>query len=131
MNQYSQAFRAHLSHKIIHIPTKYDRTTSQYVVRWKDIQLYFENAKYVLNGHEVVTFISGDDLEDLTPLRISYHAGVVLEVVTDTKGSQSASTAYEDHQRITVVSSTTNFHSDLSTPPSRVDTGKILSLPQQ
>ncbi|KAI8596605.1 hypothetical protein EDD21DRAFT_357998 [Dissophora ornata] len=131
MNQYSQAFRAHLSHNIVCIPTKYDRTTSQYVVRWKDIQLYFENAKYVLNGHEVVTFIAGDDLEDLTPLRISYHAGVVLEVVTDTKGSQSVSTADLRQQHITVVSSTTNSHPELSTPPSCVDTGKIQSLPQQ
>ncbi|KAF8928232.1 hypothetical protein BGZ58_009805 [Dissophora ornata] len=71
-----------------------------------------------------------DVVVSLTPRRISYHAGVVLEVVTDSKGSQPMSSADEKKQRLTVVSST-NFHSEVSTPPSRVDTDEIQSLPQQ
>ncbi|KAI8596717.1 hypothetical protein EDD21DRAFT_438449 [Dissophora ornata] len=131
MIQYSQAFRAHLSHNIICIPTQFDNKTNQHVVCWDDIKQCFENAKYVLNRGEVVPFIKGNNLKYLTPLRISYHAGVVLEVVTDTKGSQSVSTADLKQQHITVVSSTTNSHPELSTPPSCVDTGKIQSLPHQ
>ncbi|KAI8603156.1 hypothetical protein EDD21DRAFT_442262 [Dissophora ornata] len=131
MDKHSQAFRSNLSLKIIHIPAKYDSTTNHYFIRWDDIKQCFENAKYILNGDEVVTFITGDDFEDLIPRRISYHDGVVLEVVTDSKASQPVSTANEEQQHITVVSSTTNFHSEASTPPSRVDTGEIQSLPQQ
>ncbi|KAF8920900.1 hypothetical protein BGZ58_004271, partial [Dissophora ornata] len=131
MDKHSQAFRSNLSLKIIHIPAKYDSSTNHYFIRWDDIKQCFENAKYILNGNEVVTFITGDDFEDLIPRRIGYHAGVVLEVVTDSKESQSVDTADEEQQRNTVDSYTRNFHSEVSTPPSRVDTGEIQSLPQQ
>ncbi|KAG0205555.1 hypothetical protein BGX31_002927, partial [Mortierella sp. GBA43] len=73
------------------IPTRYDSKSSQRIVRWKDIQQYFENAKGILNGKHSVLFLTDDDLEDLVPLRIAHHPGVVLEVlVTDnTRGYPS------------------------------------------
>ncbi|KAF9357467.1 hypothetical protein BGX34_009362 [Mortierella sp. NVP85] len=78
---HSQAFRTQSSSKVISIPTRHDPKTSQRVIRWKDILQCFENAKYVMNGGETVLFLTDDDLEDLLPLRIPHHPGVVLEVV--------------------------------------------------
>ncbi|KAK3829322.1 MAG: hypothetical protein J3Q66DRAFT_410832 [Benniella sp.] len=65
----------------ITIPTRHDHTTRQQVVRWKDVLQYFENATGVMNGEDAVLFLTGDDLEDLTPLRIPHHPGVVLDVI--------------------------------------------------
>jgi hypothetical protein len=62
--QHSQAFRARNSSEIITIPTRHDPKSGQRVVRWKDIQQYFENAKGVLNGKDAVLFLTDDDLEE-------------------------------------------------------------------
>ncbi|KAF9357465.1 hypothetical protein BGX34_009360 [Mortierella sp. NVP85] len=89
---HSQAFCTQSSSKIISIPTRHDPKTAQRVVRWKDILQCFENAKYVMNGGETVLFLTDDDLEDLLPLRIPHHPGVVLEVVMpDTSQDDSLS----------------------------------------
>ncbi|KAG0246137.1 hypothetical protein B0O80DRAFT_426407 [Mortierella sp. GBAus27b] len=88
----SQAFRAQASSKVIAIPTRHDNKSAQRVVRWKDVLQYFENAKGLMNGEDAVLFLTDDDLEDLVPLRIAYHPGVVLEVVT-VSGDQSDSSA--------------------------------------
>ncbi|KAF9357464.1 hypothetical protein BGX34_009359 [Mortierella sp. NVP85] len=78
-----QRFRAKYSSEIISIPTRHDPKTRQRVVRWKDILQCFENAKYVMDsGGNTVLFLTDDDLEDLLPLRIPHHPGVILEVVT-------------------------------------------------
>ncbi|KAK3825653.1 MAG: hypothetical protein J3Q66DRAFT_436683 [Benniella sp.] len=88
----SQALRSSSSSKIISIPTCHDPTTGQRVVRWRDIQQYFENAQGIMNGEYAVTFLTNNNLEDLIPLRIAHHPGVVLEVVfaDSSPGSSSA-----------------------------------------
>ncbi|KAF9954506.1 hypothetical protein BGZ65_003964, partial [Modicella reniformis] len=78
----SQAFRTQFSSKVITIPTRHDPKGKQRVVRWKDILQYFKNAEGIMNGDDAVLFLTDDDLEDLIPLRIAHHPGVVLDVVT-------------------------------------------------
>ncbi|KAG0209557.1 hypothetical protein BGX31_002077, partial [Mortierella sp. GBA43] len=90
---YDQTFRNKSSSEVITIPTRLDPKSGQRVVRWKDIQQHFENAKTILNGKRSVLFLTDDDLEDLIPLRIAHHPGVVLEVVvTDNTRGQPVST---------------------------------------
>ncbi|KAG0240495.1 hypothetical protein B0O80DRAFT_500590 [Mortierella sp. GBAus27b] len=78
----SQLFRTRSSSRIVPIPTRHDPKTGQRVIRWKDIQLYFVDAQCVKHGEEVLLFLTDGDLEDLVPLRIAHHPGVVLEVVS-------------------------------------------------
>jgi hypothetical protein len=59
-----QSFRAQSSSKVVTIPTRHDPKSGQRVVRWKDIQQYFENAKGILNGKYSVVFLTDDDLEE-------------------------------------------------------------------
>ncbi|KAF9346820.1 hypothetical protein BGX34_003590, partial [Mortierella sp. NVP85] len=87
----SQAFRSTSSEDIITIPTCHDPTTSQRVVRWRDIHQYFENAQGIMNGKAAVTFLTNNNLEDLIPLRIAHHPGVVLDVVVADSGLGSSS----------------------------------------
>lgn len=49
------------------------------------------NVQYVKDSEEVVPFLADDDLEDLIPLRIACHFGVILEVVSseDIQGESS------------------------------------------
>ncbi|KAF9363663.1 hypothetical protein BGX34_003596 [Mortierella sp. NVP85] len=77
----SQAFRAQSSSKVVSIPTRYDDKRKLRVIRWKDIQLCFKDAEYIMYNGDVVLFLTDDDLEDLIPLRVAHHPGVVLEVV--------------------------------------------------
>ncbi|KAF9353438.1 hypothetical protein BGX34_011563, partial [Mortierella sp. NVP85] len=72
----SQAFRAQSSSKIVTIPTRYDGKSNQRVIRWKDIQLRFKDAQYVMNDGDTVLFLADDDLEE-----IAHHPGTILEVV--------------------------------------------------
>ncbi|KAI8350056.1 hypothetical protein B0O80DRAFT_458952 [Mortierella sp. GBAus27b] len=86
-NPNSQGFRFRSSpvpSEIIYIPTRLDTRTGLQVVRWKDIHRYFKRASVLMNGEDAVLFLMDDDLEDLIPLRIAHHPGVVLEVVVDT-----------------------------------------------
>jgi hypothetical protein len=60
----SQAFRVQSSSNVINIPTRYDGKGNQHVIRWKDIQLRFKDAQYVMNGDDTVLFLTNDDLEE-------------------------------------------------------------------
>ncbi|KAF9975233.1 hypothetical protein BGZ65_008347, partial [Modicella reniformis] len=86
----SQAFRVSSSSKITTIPTRHDPKTGKRVVRWIDIQQYYEKAKGILNGVDAVLFLTNDNLEDLIPRRIAHHPGVILEVLME-DGSQGSS----------------------------------------
>ncbi|KAF9346357.1 hypothetical protein BGX34_004019 [Mortierella sp. NVP85] len=92
-----QAFRSRSSSKVISIPTRYDTRSKKDVVRWKDILLFFEDARIVMNGELPVLFLTDEDLEDLIPLRIAHHPDVVLQVVlkTDDQPDQSATVPSE------------------------------------
>lgn len=60
----SQSFRADSSSRSVTIPAFHDPNTGKDVVRWKDIQQCFVNAKYITDGKEMVRFMAGDDLEE-------------------------------------------------------------------
>jgi hypothetical protein len=61
----SQAFRAKPPYtKIITIPTRYDPTSGQRIVRWRDVQHCFHNAKAIVNGKDVVLFLTDNSLEE-------------------------------------------------------------------
>ncbi|KAG0240490.1 hypothetical protein B0O80DRAFT_127290 [Mortierella sp. GBAus27b] len=77
-----QVFRARSSANTITIPTRHDPKTRRQVVRWKDVLQYFKDAQGVANDGVAVLFLTDDDLEDLIPLRIAHHPGVVLEVIS-------------------------------------------------
>ncbi|KAG0232828.1 hypothetical protein B0O80DRAFT_495915 [Mortierella sp. GBAus27b] len=82
MNEtHSQAFRARSSSEVITIPTRQEPGSCKRVVRWKDIHQYFNGAVGILNGQEAVLFLTNRNFEDLIPLRIAHHPGVVLEVL--------------------------------------------------
>ncbi|KAI8600117.1 hypothetical protein EDD21DRAFT_141720 [Dissophora ornata] len=83
IEQLSQAFRASSSSRTVTIDARPDPKTGQPIVRWKDVQLVFKDAAYIMTGDAIVSFMTDDNLEDLIPLRIRYHPGVVLEVVLD------------------------------------------------
>ncbi|KAG0212569.1 hypothetical protein B0O80DRAFT_421297 [Mortierella sp. GBAus27b] len=76
-----QEFRTRHSIDIITIPTRLDSKTGDHIVLWSDIQQYFANAQGVLNNGKAVLFLTDDNFEYLTPLRITHCPGIVLEVV--------------------------------------------------
>ncbi|KAG0315038.1 hypothetical protein BGZ99_007700 [Dissophora globulifera] len=75
-----QPFRDPSSSTTFTIDTRFDSKTGQYVIRWKDILQVCKNAEFVKDGDRVISFMVDDDLEDLLPLRIAYHAGAVLDI---------------------------------------------------
>ncbi|KAF9170250.1 hypothetical protein BGX21_009345 [Mortierella sp. AD011] len=79
--RYFQAFRSRSTSEVFHVQTKPDKTTGQRVILWKDILLPCPDAKYVVNGTKIVTFMTGDDFKDLIPLRIEYQPNATLEIV--------------------------------------------------
>ncbi|KAG0366768.1 Vacuolar protein 8 [Gamsiella multidivaricata] len=85
-NNPSQSFRASFPPGTpppnpIEISSRYDKTTGQQIILWRDIQRVFENAKYVRNGSLVVSFLADENFQEILPERISHHPGVILEVV--------------------------------------------------
>ncbi|KAF9358804.1 hypothetical protein BGX26_000876 [Mortierella sp. AD094] len=90
-----QAFQARYASDTFHIQTKLDKITGQRFVLWRDILKLFSNAKWVFNGSEMVTYMTGDDYEDLIPERIEYHPDITLEVVVEDTAN-STNTAFED-----------------------------------
>ncbi|KAF9363660.1 hypothetical protein BGX34_003593 [Mortierella sp. NVP85] len=86
-----QAFRSQPSSQVIFIPTRHDAESGKDIVRWKDIQQYFKDAQGVMNDHNAVLFLTGDDLEDFIPLRIAHYPDVVLQVVVPDGSKDSSS----------------------------------------
>ncbi|KAF9081587.1 hypothetical protein BGX27_004843, partial [Mortierella sp. AM989] len=87
-----QAFQARSSPEILHIRTHLDKRTRERIVLWHEIQQAYKHISYVLNGKAVVPYMTDDDYNPMTPLRIEYHANTVLEVVLEDKGSAINST---------------------------------------
>ncbi|KAK3820035.1 MAG: hypothetical protein J3Q66DRAFT_336099 [Benniella sp.] len=77
----AQIFRLRSSHESTSIPTRLDIKSGQRVVLWKDVLQYFKHAEGVLNEGKAVLFLTDDNFEYLTPLRIPCYPGIVLEVV--------------------------------------------------
>ncbi|KAG0228964.1 hypothetical protein BGX31_006380 [Mortierella sp. GBA43] len=60
----SQSFKSETSARITTIPTRLDPKRGERVVRWSDIQqCYGDTTKFVMNGQDVVLFLTDDDLE--------------------------------------------------------------------
>ncbi|KAF9936879.1 hypothetical protein BGZ65_001975, partial [Modicella reniformis] len=107
----SQAFRAQFSSKVIVIPTRHDTKSGQRIVRWKDIQQCFKDAQYIMNGEEVVLFLTDDDLDDLIPLRIAHHPDVVLDVVTADSGQNDSSSTMNPGSTLVLESNPSSIRS--------------------
>ncbi|KAF9364737.1 hypothetical protein BGX34_000541 [Mortierella sp. NVP85] len=73
----------------IYIPSKPDKTGER-IVLWRDIQSEVKNADRVRNGKVLVTFMTGEDFEELVPRRIPYYPGVVLDVIVTSQNQEVA-----------------------------------------
>ncbi|KAF9946423.1 hypothetical protein BGZ65_009739, partial [Modicella reniformis] len=91
-----QAFRSPSTLKVTNIPTAIDPKTGKPIILWRDIQSVFKNADSIRNGEFLVPFMIDENLEQVIPLRIVHHPGVVLDVVVDTIG-QTISTGEDVH----------------------------------
>ncbi|KAG0240491.1 hypothetical protein B0O80DRAFT_127276 [Mortierella sp. GBAus27b] len=80
--QPTQPFRGRSTGRIATIPTRLDPNSGQRVVRWKDIQQCFADVQYIKQGPNTVPFLTDKNLDDLVPLRIAFHPGIVLDVVS-------------------------------------------------
>ncbi|KAG0220839.1 hypothetical protein BGX31_010468, partial [Mortierella sp. GBA43] len=122
-----QAFRCSLTDEIIHIPVVTDPKGCKRIVLWSDIQDVFDDTQSIRNGDSMVPFVKDEGSRCVMPLRIAYHAGVVLEVVrgsnkqidTSTGGTVLTNTVPEDEHY--------DVHDDsLNRPPE--DTTTIIDL---
>ncbi|KAK3815341.1 MAG: hypothetical protein J3Q66DRAFT_389195, partial [Benniella sp.] len=86
-NTILQAFRTR-SNPNITLSSHYDPKSNRYVVLWVDIQRYFEGARSLMDGTEVVLFLKDANLEDLIPLRIARRPNV-LDVIISAKSHLS------------------------------------------
>ncbi|KAF9357776.1 hypothetical protein BGX26_003084 [Mortierella sp. AD094] len=98
--QAPQTFRAVYHHgttstSVPYAPTaninpRFDVKSGQHIILWSDVQRVFQDAQYVLDGTEMVSFLVDDNWEEIKPLRILANPGVVLDVALGT-GSNSQS----------------------------------------
>ncbi|KAF9358517.1 hypothetical protein BGX34_008902 [Mortierella sp. NVP85] len=92
----AQIFRLRSSHETTSIPTRLDVKSGQRVVLWKDVLQYFKHAEGILNEGEAVLFLTDDNFEYLTPLRIPHCPSVVLEVVGNNAPGESIATPKDE-----------------------------------
>ncbi|KAK3820036.1 MAG: hypothetical protein J3Q66DRAFT_387022 [Benniella sp.] len=97
----AQGFRCEPSTKITSIPTRFDNKTGQHIVLWRDIQHLFTDAKAIFNKGEAVLFLTDDNFDYLTPLRIPHYPGVVLEVV-GTNAPEDTTITFNDQADISI-----------------------------
>ncbi|KAF9355254.1 hypothetical protein BGX34_010566 [Mortierella sp. NVP85] len=80
--QLFQAFQCRSVGHEIEIPVQEGATPGDLFVFWNDIQLVFQDAKFIKNGRSLVPFLRDMGHKLIDPWRIGYYPGVVLEVVT-------------------------------------------------
>ncbi|KAG0371362.1 hypothetical protein BGZ54_005486 [Gamsiella multidivaricata] len=99
-----QQLRAQSSPKIVNIFTRVDNTTGERYILWGSIQVCYENAKCIKENGNLVEFMTNDTDEVIIPRRISYHPGVILDVVMkDVElGVTAAQGVYSRHTGISV-----------------------------
>ncbi|KAF9351237.1 hypothetical protein BGX26_010717 [Mortierella sp. AD094] len=108
-DNFLQAFRARSSTELFFIQTHRDTKTSHRIVLWKDILLPCKDAKYIANGGEIVTFMKGDDFEDLIPLRIKHHPDTILEVIVEDTSNSTDTTSGDISSELSAHSSGSNI----------------------
>ncbi|KAF8930580.1 hypothetical protein EDD21DRAFT_222845 [Dissophora ornata] len=134
--QHAQVFRVYVApgslsaSETTAINTQIDPETGQPIILWSDIHQVFKGAQHIRNNGRAVLFLNGKDLKKLDPPRISYHPGVVLEVVIESPEATSrpgmlstSSTAtpqlQPDSSKLTIdntVSSTTGLADGIPAP---------------
>ncbi|KAK3829188.1 MAG: hypothetical protein J3Q66DRAFT_324578 [Benniella sp.] len=78
---YPQQFRDPFTSTTVLIPTRFDKRTEERFILWEDIQATFKDANYATYDGEVVLFTVDDNFKHLTPRRIAYYPGAILDVV--------------------------------------------------
>ncbi|KAK3820027.1 MAG: hypothetical protein J3Q66DRAFT_439099 [Benniella sp.] len=113
----AQSFRVESSTNITSIPARLDNKSGQHIILWRDIQHVFADAKTVFNNGKAVLFLTDDNFEYLTPLRIAYYPGVVLKVVGPNTSSSTLEVAEEESVVSTEISSQEPTAQDCVSPP--------------
>ncbi|KAG0306941.1 hypothetical protein BGZ98_001419 [Dissophora globulifera] len=69
------------SSDVANIVVHFENKSGQHIVLWRAILQVFNNAIYIDNGGEVVSFLVDEDFNEILPKRILYHPGVTLKVI--------------------------------------------------
>ncbi|KAG0001833.1 hypothetical protein BGZ80_003998 [Entomortierella chlamydospora] len=97
-SQLFQQFRSTVDGKITTIEAQHDDATGTDFVLWQHVQRSFPNVRIVRDGNTDIQFMMDSKFEDLTPLRIEYYPGVVLDVVMkEVYSSTSPFPVYTSH----------------------------------
>ncbi|KAI8349156.1 hypothetical protein B0O80DRAFT_429247 [Mortierella sp. GBAus27b] len=92
-----QKFRCPSTDQFLKIATHLDSETGKHFVLWKDIQVGFKNADSIRDGETLVPFLKDSNWEEITPLRIAYHPGTVLDVILDGHNREHSQSHSHDH----------------------------------
>ncbi|KAI8358899.1 hypothetical protein B0O80DRAFT_519751 [Mortierella sp. GBAus27b] len=84
----TQSFRLAGTTDILEIPC--DQDDGQVVIYWDDILEAFPGVQYVKNGNTFVRRLKNPGLDGKNPVRIKYHPGVILDVVSSTPTSAAS-----------------------------------------
>ncbi|KAG0047068.1 hypothetical protein BGZ83_007786 [Gryganskiella cystojenkinii] len=77
---FKQSLRSSSDGSIIEIEALWDIRTDSHIVLWKQIEAVFDRPKFVRHGLKHVFFMLDENFEEISPYRIAYHPGVVLDV---------------------------------------------------
>ncbi|KAF9355253.1 hypothetical protein BGX34_010565 [Mortierella sp. NVP85] len=94
-----QSFRCPTTGENIEILVQKGPIPNESFVLWSDIQNVFENARYIRNGKILVPFMKDNNNNRISPRRIGYYPGVVLEVITESD-NQPASTLEQTYEEL-------------------------------
>ncbi|KAF9201424.1 hypothetical protein BGZ49_008332 [Haplosporangium sp. Z 27] len=111
--------------RTINVQSRYDHKAEEFTVLWNDIKLAINNPIRILNKDTVVPFLTDENLQFLEPHRISYHPGVILNVVVEKpKDEPSMETQGSiPLQNTTSTSSAANTTATTSALPTSTSTG--------
>ncbi|KAG0366055.1 hypothetical protein BGZ54_005864, partial [Gamsiella multidivaricata] len=131
----SQAFRlrtppgSSTQADIVTVKTRLDNKTDRHIVLWKDVLLYFENAKCAMKAGEIVAFLTDDNFVHLEPLRIDHHPGVVLDVIVGSTGQSTVDRARDEESLQQTVSTVpAALSSIMGMPANTTDLSRCISL---
>ncbi|KAI8349157.1 hypothetical protein B0O80DRAFT_501571 [Mortierella sp. GBAus27b] len=103
-----QKFRCPSTDQSLKIAAHLDSETGKHFVLWKDIQVGFKNADSIRDGETLVPFLKDANWEEITPLRIAYHPGTVLDVILDGHNRGHSQSHSHDHNQLYPDASSTN-----------------------
>ncbi|KAF9430976.1 hypothetical protein BGZ76_000631 [Entomortierella beljakovae] len=123
-----QAFKAENTSEVLYINSRQDKLLGHRVVLFSDIQQVFDNIKYILDGDEVIQFLAGDDFNDLTPKRITFRPGTILQIIPASTAQQfhNAMTGSQKSQQLAITAG--NTKPSINEPESTMALIKISEL---